>query len=92
MMLLMMVDYVRLMPKAHELKIMPKYYSSVADGTKRFELRYNDRNFNIGDTLILREWDGDYTGRKLTCNVDYILNGHNGLDEGYVIMGITKQP
>lgn len=79
------------MPKIHELKIMPEYYSAVADGTKRFELRYNDRDFGVGDILRLCEWDEDYTGHKLTCVVEYILKEHNGLDDGYVIMGITKQ-
>lgn len=41
----------------HELKIWPQYYCRVADGTKTFELRENDRSFQPGDTVTLREWD-----------------------------------
>lgn len=41
----------------HELKIWPQYYSRVADGSKTFEVRDNDRAFQFGDTVVLREWD-----------------------------------
>lgn len=40
----------------HELKILPQYYCRVADGSKTFEIRRNDRGFQSGDTVILREW------------------------------------
>lgn len=41
----------------HELKIWPQYYSRVKDGTKTFEVRNNDREFQFGDTVTLKEWD-----------------------------------
>lgn len=41
----------------HELKIWPQFYCRVKDGTKTFEVRKNDRNFQFGDIVILREWD-----------------------------------
>lgn len=41
----------------HELKIWPQFYSRVADGTKTFEVRDNDRDFQKNDTVILKEWD-----------------------------------
>jgi len=41
----------------HDLKIWPQYYSRVADGSKTFEIRENDRGFQSGDTVTLREWD-----------------------------------
>lgn len=47
----------------HDLKITPKYFDDVWNGIKRFELRKDDRDYQIGDTLLLREWDGEkYTG------------------------------
>ncbi|HEM6115816.1 TPA: DUF3850 domain-containing protein [Streptococcus suis] len=41
----------------HMLKCYPKYFEAVKDGTKPFECRYNDRNFKVGDELLLREYD-----------------------------------
>lgn len=41
----------------HELKIYPQFYLRVAEGTKTFEIRNNDRAFQKGDTVVLREWD-----------------------------------
>lgn len=41
----------------HELKIWPQYYCRVADGTKTFEVRRNDRGFQPGDTVVLKEWN-----------------------------------
>lgn len=41
----------------HVLKILPQYYCRVADGSKTFELRNNDRGFQSGDEVQLKEWD-----------------------------------
>lgn len=41
----------------HDLKIEPQYYARVKDGSKTYEVRYNDRHFQKGDTVTLREWD-----------------------------------
>ena len=74
----------------HELKIRPEYFSAVRSGHKRFELRKNDRNFKIGDRLVLCEWnESGYSGEKVCCLIDYVLKGHDGLDESYVILGIS---
>ncbi len=43
----------------HILKIWPQYYSRVSDGSKTFEVRNNDRGFQSGDTVTLREWNPD---------------------------------
>lgn len=41
----------------HELKIWPQYYCRVADGSKTFEVRKNDRGYQPGDTVVLHEYD-----------------------------------
>lgn len=77
----------------HELKILPQYFKAVALGHKTFELRKDDRNFQIHDKLILREWSKlGYTGRQLERYVSYIFrgNGEYGLSEGYCILGLKR--
>lgn len=46
--------------KTHELKLDDKYFDEVKSGKKNFEIRKNDRNFQVGDILELRRWDGVY--------------------------------
>ena len=61
----------------HELKILPDYFASVVSGEKTFEYRAcEDRDFNVGDFLLMREWDiekGDYTGFHVLVRVTYCL-------------------
>lgn len=74
----------------HEVKIKPEYYGAVLNGTKNFELRKDDRVYQVGDIVILKEWDGEiYTGRDLALKIKYILRNcpEYGLMAGYCILG-----
>ena len=76
----------------HELKTWVPYFQDVKSGKKKFEIRINDRDYKLGDTLILKEYDDEnytYTGDELAVKVIYTLHGGNfGVQEGYVLMGI----
>ena len=77
----------------HELKILPKYFTDVAAGRKKFELRFNDRNFKVGDILLLKEYEnGTYTGREVKRKVKYVLYGDGtlGLSKYYCILGLKS--
>lgn len=53
------------MAKIIEVKCLPEYFEAARVGIKPWELRYDDRNYAVGDLLIMREWkDGKYTGRR----------------------------
>lgn len=53
--------------REHRIKILPEYYEACLNGSKRFELRKDDRNYQVGDYIWLCEWDGtEYTGRSIT--------------------------
>ena len=74
----------------HELKILPKYFDDVKNHVKNFELRRNDRDFKVGDMLILKEWSrGKYTGREYSTQIIYILDDRDMLMNDYVILGLA---
>lgn len=86
----------------HELKTDPKPFQFSWDGNKKWEIRNNDRNFQVGDQLNLREtvYSGDdmalgdplkYTGRRIMCTVNYIMRGPMyGLASGWLVMSVEN--
>lgn len=90
--------------KIHDLKCWTAYFDAVDRGDKTFEIRRDDRGFQRGDVLRLREWDtrpsalavgttsltsGRYTGNETYALVRYVLTGGQfGLEPGYVAMAL----
>lgn len=61
--------------KTHELKILSKYFWDIVVEQKTFEIRKNDRDFQVGDRLILKEFKrGKLTRRWIAVEVTYITN------------------
>ena len=76
--------------KHHELKTQTAFYQEVERGVKNFEIRKNDRDFQVRDVVSLLEYVGDVpTGRKIIgMQVKCIFHGGQyGLEEGYCILG-----
>lgn len=82
-------------PKVHELKILPEFFDQQLEGIKRFEVRHNDRDYQVGDVLILNEWDGlKYTGRCITVEVTSMLTAEQFdgiIDPMFVILGTSEE-
>lgn len=80
----------------HFLKCWPEYYRAIIEEEKTFEIRKNDRGYNVGDLLILREYDptvtgkdkDKYTGRSVAVLVRYVFKGFEGLNPEFVCMSI----
>lgn len=85
----------------HVLKTWPSFFKALQTGEKTFELKKNDRDFKVGDTLLLQEFNPraeptkQYTGEELEFTITYILGGHQvvdfGLERDFVIMGIKQK-
>lgn len=80
--------------KMHDLKSWPQFFDPVLTGKKRFEIRKDDRGYQIGDILRLKEYIPDedrYTGRELEAKVNYLMPAFPdlGVMAGYCIMSIT---
>jgi hypothetical protein len=77
----------------HELKIHPQHYRAVLLGLKKVDIRLNDRNYQVGDLLILNEFDPKtekYTSFQVKRKVDYIIRDVAGLAPNYVILQLLK--
>jgi hypothetical protein len=90
------------MAKFHELKTDPEVFQAVINFKKTYEIRFNDRDFKIGDYLLLKETVStgeamklgfeplQYTGRECLVKISHILHGPiYGLKEGWVIMSFN---
>ena len=91
--------------KIHELKIKEEYYKAIIDGEKTFELRKNDRDYQVGDLIQFN--DKLFTPKyyfegatekyyPLPCEtlfkITYVLKDvpEYGLDKDYCILGIKQ--
>ncbi|MBJ6107975.1 DUF3850 domain-containing protein [Hymenobacter sp. BT523] len=81
--------------QTHELKTWPSCFAAAKAGNKPFDVRENDRNFQVGDMLILREFDpdsGQFTGRTVTRWVSYVLEGGAfGVQPNWCVLGFSEQ-
>lgn len=76
------------MGRTHIIKIAPEYFPDVEDGRKHFEIRKNDRDYQVGDLVYLVEIkDGDLTGNTVKVQISYVLKNcqQYGLMDGYCI-------
>lgn len=75
--------------KTHELKTWPEYFVEVFNGNKTFEIRKDDRGFEVGDILVLLEWSPkteSYTGAHCSRRITYITG--YGQPDGQVVLGM----
>ena len=89
--------------KLHELKILHKYLVDISIGKKTFELRKNDRDYQVGDLIRfidVREDDSTANKNQIEPNIDentlyritYVLKDVEkyGLGKDYCILAIKK--
>ena len=86
--------------KLHELKILHEYLIDVTLGTKTFELRKNDRDYQVGDLIRFIDIMEGYTNNDIEPYIDenqlyritYVLKNVEkyGLDKDYCILAIKK--
>lgn len=77
----------------HKLKSWPEYFEATLSGVKTFELRENDRDFQVGDLVILEEYNPEtiwYMDRSQMFEITYVLTSGPWLRPGYCAFGIKK--
>lgn len=79
----------------HDLKTLPPFFWRVSEGTKNFEVRKNDRDFQVGDTVILNYFNPerpDEFNQPIYVQVTYVLHGGQfGIDKDYCVFGFIIQ-
>ncbi len=77
----------------HDLKCISPHFAFISVRLKTFELRKDDRNYQVNDTLLLREFlpNIGYSGRSVKVKIQHILRNapEFGLMEGYCIMSLS---
>ncbi len=80
------------MSKIHALKTWPEPFEAVRAGRKTFEYRLNDRDFQVGDCLVLQEYNPEYDSLTRECvsmRVVYIAAGGKfGIPPKYCVMSV----
>lgn len=76
----------------HHLKIMECRYRDIIDCVKCFEIRFNDRNYQVGDILVLHPIDSDEKFLHglgfLPIEVEVVYIDDFQQKDGYVVLGI----
>ena len=85
----------------HRLKTLAPYWERVQSGEKTFEIRKNDRDFQVGDILELEYYNPNEQIQTVQAvynynppsiirtEIKYIFNGGKfGLDVDYCVMAI----
>lgn len=72
----------------HEIKIEDAYYEAIVSGDKTFEIRYNDRGYQKGDTVSFSDSLGfdRYDDNKFI--ITYVCNFSQ--KENWVVFAIVK--
>ena len=80
----------KFVPKTHWLKTEPRYFYAHMRGIKPFEVRKNDRNYKVGDLVILEMYSisRGYHGKNLTREITYITDYPDGIKPGYLVLGL----
>ena len=81
------------MTNIHRIKCFDRYFKMTEAGEKLFEIRKNDRNYQVGDIIELNEtFQGSYTGRMAMFRIISIITDSDfpeGIKEGYTVLGIS---
>lgn len=78
----------------HHLKTVQPFFDDMKNGIKTFESRKDDRNFQVGDILVLHEYDprtNEYSGDVLHKRITYKLP-EGACSPGYCVLQTEDYP
>ncbi len=86
----------------YEVKSWPWFFEEMISGQKKHDMRdKRDRDYAVGDRMLLREFDpryGEYTGRAAIATITYITDNVTpcamssaALDRNFAILSLDVQ-
>lgn len=73
----------------HEIKCVQPHFEEVWHRRKPFEVRRDDRDYQPGDVVVIREWDSlGYGYRSCVFVIGYVLRGYAAIRKGYCVFGL----
>ena len=79
--------------KMHYIKTYPLLFTEVLRGTKTFVIRKNDRDYKLGDLVVLQEFKpsiNGYTGNIIAVEITYILTSFSLMSKGACVFSFRK--
>lgn len=85
----------------HHVKVWPDFFEPLVSGKKSFDVRENNRNYKVGDTIVFHEYNdrkGVYTERQTApMLITYVLQGGGagsiaplrGVAHNYVVIALA---
>lgn len=90
------------MRRVHRVKSWPEYFRAIANGKRTHDLRRNDRNYEVGDLMLLEEFDpatNSYSGERLTVEITSMTSAQqpcavsiDALNPDFCILSIRRTP
>lgn len=82
-------------PRVHDLKVQTQFWADLWDFKTTAQLRQDDRQYRVGDVLLLREYNPEfgYTGMNVKRRVTHILRHEDvpyGVRRGWCILSTAK--
>lgn len=75
----------------HKLKISTEDFNAIELGIKNFEIRKNDRDYQVGDFLLLKEFHGqNFTGLETLRQITYMTDYQQ--KDNYVVLSFATVP
>lgn len=76
----------------HKVKIEKRFYDRLLTGRKSFEIRRNDRDYQVGDLLEFSVVDthGVPETMRVRWHIDYLHHGY-GMEEGFVALAVKPE-
>jgi hypothetical protein len=86
-------------PIVHVVKSWSMFFADILSGDRTSDIRLNDRRYQAGDQMLLKEYDPvkqEYTGREQLVTITYMQQNksnpcaisRDALKDGYVVLSI----